>query len=143
MSSGSFIGSNGAKSLFLQTNNANRITILSDGNVGIGTTTPSTALDVNGSINISGSGASLIFPDGTTLDSNSSLGGGNADYQFGANEFNGSGKFTTTGIGTFGTFNVTGISYLDDVKISTNVVNTTSGNVTITSIGGSVIIRLG
>jgi len=44
-----------------------------DGSVGIGTATPSTKLDVNGSINISGSGASLIFPDGTTL---SSLGTG-------------------------------------------------------------------
>jgi len=37
------------------------------GNVGIGTTSPSQKLDVNGSINISGTNAALIFPDGTNM----------------------------------------------------------------------------
>jgi hypothetical protein len=35
------------------------------GNVGIGTTSPAAKLDVNGSVKISGSGASMTFPDGT------------------------------------------------------------------------------
>ncbi len=34
------------------------------GNVGIGTTSPMAKLDVNGSINISGTGGSITFPDG-------------------------------------------------------------------------------
>ena len=41
----------------------------SSGRVGIGTVSPNAKLEVNGSINISGSGASLIFPDGTTMTS--------------------------------------------------------------------------
>jgi hypothetical protein len=36
-------------------------------NVGIGTTSPSQKLDVNGSINISGASALLYFPDGTSM----------------------------------------------------------------------------
>ena len=35
------------------------------GNVGIGTTAPGSKLDVNGSVNISGSGGGLVFPDGS------------------------------------------------------------------------------
>ncbi|WP_263418058.1 hypothetical protein [Terriglobus albidus] len=35
------------------------------GNVGIGTTSPAAKLDVNGSVKISGSGASMTFPDST------------------------------------------------------------------------------
>ena len=53
-----------------------------DGNtsyVGIGTISPVGKLNVNGSINISGSGGQLIFPDGTTLSSNSSIGGSETD----------------------------------------------------------------
>ena len=40
--------------------------ISSSGSVGIGTTMPQAMLDVGGSVRISGSGASLTFPDGTT-----------------------------------------------------------------------------
>lgn len=43
------------------------LSVLHNGNVGIGTITPQTKLEVNGSLNISGSGASLIFPDGTSM----------------------------------------------------------------------------
>lgn len=35
------------------------------GNLGIGTSTPGARLDVNGSVKLSGSGASMSFPDGT------------------------------------------------------------------------------
>jgi len=37
------------------------------GNVSIGTATSTTALDVNGSVNISGTGSVLYFPDGTSM----------------------------------------------------------------------------
>jgi hypothetical protein len=44
------IGPTDAKNLYLGTNNTSRITIKSDGNVGIGTTSPTEKLDVNGNI---------------------------------------------------------------------------------------------
>lgn len=52
----------------------------SGGNVGIGTNAPSAMLDIAGNVKISGSGASLSFPDGTTQSTawNGTLGGG--DY---------------------------------------------------------------
>lgn len=40
--------------------------IMPDGKVGIGTSTPGAMLDVAGSMKLSGGGASLSFPDGTT-----------------------------------------------------------------------------
>jgi hypothetical protein len=48
-------------------NSSERLRIKDNGNVGIGTTNPAAKLDVNGSINISGSGAGITFPnDGGT-----------------------------------------------------------------------------
>ena len=43
-----------------------RMTITNAGSVGIGTTSPQATLDVSGNVKISGSGAPLMFPDGTT-----------------------------------------------------------------------------
>jgi hypothetical protein len=43
-----------------------RLTIADAGNVGIGTTTPTARLDVNGNVKIEGSGSGLVFADGTT-----------------------------------------------------------------------------
>ena len=40
--------------------------VIVQNNVGIGTTTPSTALEVNGSIKLDGSANGITFPDGTT-----------------------------------------------------------------------------
>ncbi|MCK4997749.1 hypothetical protein KAS08_05595 [Candidatus Pacearchaeota archaeon] len=56
------------------TNDLERIRLTSAGNFGIGTTSPSAKLEVNGSVNISGTGAALYFPDGTNMTSASSGG---------------------------------------------------------------------
>jgi hypothetical protein len=45
-------------------NSIERMRIKDNGNVGIGTTAPAAKLDVNGSINISGAGAGITFPNG-------------------------------------------------------------------------------
>ena len=65
------------------------------GNVGIGTTTPNSKLEVNGSVNIT-SGA-LYFPDGTSM-STASVGGGDSIWT----NSSGNATFTTgnVGIGT-------------------------------------------
>ena len=66
-------------SIFLQTNNTNRLSVLDGGNVGIGTNSPGQKLDVNGSINVS----SNVFAEGFYGDRlwNSN----NAALRFGAN----------------------------------------------------------
>ncbi|MDP2947151.1 MAG: hypothetical protein Q8N88_03470, partial [Nanoarchaeota archaeon] len=92
------------------------------GNIGIGTTAPVGKLNVNGSINISGTGNKLIFPDGSFLTSNSSLGSG-----------------TITGAGSSGyipTFNGTG-------SINNSVIYQNGSNIGIgtTSPGGKMEIN--
>ncbi len=47
-----FIGTVDGKPLSLRTNNAERLHISSNGNIGIGTSTPSAALDVNGTVKL-------------------------------------------------------------------------------------------
>jgi hypothetical protein len=47
-----FMGTTDAQPLVVKTNNTERMRILSSGNVGIGTTTPDTKLDVNGDISL-------------------------------------------------------------------------------------------
>ena len=49
--------------LYLGTNSAARVTIASDGDVGIGITSPAQKLDVNGAINIRGNGSLHLFCD--------------------------------------------------------------------------------
>jgi hypothetical protein len=48
------VGSNTAHNLYLRTSNSARMTITADGKVGIGTTSPDEALEVNGDVKISG-----------------------------------------------------------------------------------------
>src|SRR3989344_3980398 len=57
--------------------NAERLTILNSGNVGIGTTTPSNLLDVRGVINASGD---IYFNNGTKVGLGNLSGGGTAGY---------------------------------------------------------------
>jgi len=60
---GAFVGSMTSHDLWLRTNNANRITIKNTtGDVGIGTAAPTQKLDVNGSVNVSGS-SKLYAPE--------------------------------------------------------------------------------
>jgi len=66
-----FILGKGEFGIYDYTANANRIFINGTGNVGIGTTTPSQALEVSGNLKSSG----LMFPDGTTMTSGNSVNG--------------------------------------------------------------------
>jgi len=76
-----FIGSNRSNSLILGSDNTERMRINSAGNVGIGTTSPSQALDVIGNINIQGTVPTLLFTD---TDSNPDfliIGGGSLSFR--------------------------------------------------------------
>lgn len=56
----------GCYGLIFQTANLQMVLRGDTGNVGIGTSNPGAKLDVNGSVKLSGSGASLTYPDGTS-----------------------------------------------------------------------------
>ncbi len=58
-------GNGVAPDLEFATDSAPRMTLTAIGNVGIGTTSPLAKLDVAGSVKISGTGASMTFPDNT------------------------------------------------------------------------------
>jgi len=62
-SSLNFIGTVDGKPLVMKTNNAERLRINSNGNIGIGTATPTAALDVNGTVKLES-----IATDSVTLD---------------------------------------------------------------------------
>ena len=60
-----------------------RMRITSTGNVGIGTTTPGSKLEVAGSLKISGLGSGISFPDGTSLTSGLATLSGMSNIAFG------------------------------------------------------------
>jgi hypothetical protein len=74
------VGTADPSALELRTNNTPRIDITSSGNVGIGTTTPGAPLEVVGNLEISGTGHSLIFPDGTQQTTAATPSGGIANF---------------------------------------------------------------
>jgi hypothetical protein len=53
-----------------------RMSVLRNGNVGIGTIAPSQKLDVAGNLKLTGAGSALIFPDGTSMTTAAAGGGG-------------------------------------------------------------------
>lgn len=55
-----FLGTTDLQPFVLRTNNIERLRVLSGGNVGIGTTTPGSALDVKGAIRLSGSTSGFV-----------------------------------------------------------------------------------
>ncbi len=88
----SFVGSQNSYPLALRTNNANRIFISSSGNVGIGTSSPSTNLDVIGTIRFQGYTSGV---NGGILTTNTS-------GDLGVNNFSGNANDVLRGNGTFG-----------------------------------------
>jgi hypothetical protein len=97
--------------LFLTGADQLRMSIKPDGNVGIGTATPSAKLEVVGGLKISGAGNGISFPDGTTL--TSAVAGGGAP----------SGTSIVTSINDAAT-----VGTINDNRLSPNVARLTGQN---------------
>ncbi|HEY0081845.1 MAG TPA: tail fiber domain-containing protein, partial [Pyrinomonadaceae bacterium] len=88
-----------------------RMSVLRNGNVGIGTSAPTQKLEVAGSIKLNGAGSSLVFPDGTSMSTAS--GGGSM-----------SGTNIVSAINAAGTTGVIG-----ENRLSANVARLNAANV--------------
>ena len=62
-------GANYNGSINFMIGGSSKFLVASNGGIGIGTTAPSQALDVNGNIKVEGSGYGVIFPDGSKIGS--------------------------------------------------------------------------
>jgi len=127
------LGTNDAYDLNFETGGSTRMTVTSSGNVGIGTTTPSVKLSVNGQVSL-GTGNSLdvanisniVYAFGDTNTYTSGGGGSNRAYLFGYNNTvnnGGSGSRTTT---ILGNGNSSGVS---SIVVGSGVTNTISNAV--------------
>lgn len=72
-------------SLYLGSNNTNQVALLSNGNFGIGTLSPTQKLDVIGSIHINQNGSSLLFEDANGTSPAFSMQGDNNFVFYGTN----------------------------------------------------------
>jgi hypothetical protein len=90
---------NAWSNLHMYTGGAKRLTILQNGNVGIGTSTPTQALEVVGTVQLDGAAGKIQFPDGSQLSSAKGLsavsGGAGGSVGIGTN--NPSGQFNVNG----------------------------------------------
>lgn len=57
---GNFIGTTNATDFVMRTNNVERMRVLSSGNIGIGTTTPGSSLDIKGALRLSGATSGFV-----------------------------------------------------------------------------------
>lgn len=126
-------------SLIFTTNNGSsateRMRIISSGNVGIGTTSPTQKLDVNGNIALSFNGESLIVNDQRDTDSISIRGAANINFH----TFNGSSyvermRITSSGNVGIGTTSPSSYSFNDPAFL---VVANTSGNSTLSIVSST------
>jgi len=111
------ISASGSNSLVLQTNNTAVVTVLSNGNVGIGTSSPGQSLDVTGNTHVSGN---------QTIDGNTTVGG--ALNITGA--FNTAGNLTASCVsaaclnvsGTFATVNISASSTITSDTVRSGII---------------------
>lgn len=70
-----FLWNHEATDMQFGTNSTEQMRIKSNGNIGIGTTTPATKLEVAGDLKVSGANRGIIFPDGTKMTTATAPGG--------------------------------------------------------------------
>jgi len=137
-----FLGTTNTEPVIFKTNNAEAMRILSNGNIGIGTTTPADKLDVNGNIRSSGNvfiGSSSIVSNGSRL----IVAGGSTPtataYNLGLNFYSGAaGRLLTGSESGIGTGVITNLLDGSNIELSAGTATSYVSGVTVTANGASV-----
>ena len=120
-----FIGTTDAIDFVTKTNGAERMRILSGGNIGIGTTTPGSALDIKGTLRLSGSTSGYVGLQPAAV-------AGSTTYTLPSADGTGGQQLTTNGSGSLSWSNQTGTT-TNTLSLSINTLTSTVNGVAATS----------